>query len=137
MAKFDLGLTMDEFWELTPSMFAALCKRRNIRIKYERYANALTASAVYNANRHSEESPVVMPFDYIRDEESARKLERMREGKRFIRKTIGGLPMTTTRARFLEVRLKVIADLTSSKYENAEEMFNEIWPHLKPNEGDI
>jgi hypothetical protein len=134
MARFDLGLTMDEFWELTPGMFQALCKRRNIAIKYDRYANALTASAVYNANRSSEESPVVYPFDFIRDEESAKRLEKIREGKRYIRKVIGGLPMTTPRSKFLEIRRKAIADLTTSKFEDAEALFDSVWPHLKPTE---
>jgi hypothetical protein len=136
MARFDLRLTMDEFWELTPGMFQALCKRRNIRIKYDRYANALTASAVYNASRQSEESPVVYPFDFIRDEASAKRLEKIREGKRYIKKVIGGLPMTTTRPKFLEIRRKAIADLTASKFENAEALFDEVWPHLRPTEDE-
>ena len=123
---------MEEFWDLTPSMFQALCKRRNIRIKYDRYANALTASAVYNANRASEESPVVYPFDFIRDEAAAKRLEKIREGKRYIRKVIGGLPMTTPRSKFLEIRRKAIADLTASNFHDAEALFDEVWPHLKP-----
>ena len=101
-------------------------------IRYDRYAAAIAASAVYNCNRASEDSPVVHPFDFIRDEESAKKLEKVREGKRYIKKVVGGLPMTTPRSKFLEIRRKAIADLTASKFENAEAMFDEVWPHLKP-----
>jgi hypothetical protein len=134
MARYDLHLTLDEFWDLTPGMFQALCKRRNVAIKYDRYANALTASAVYNSVRGSEDSPTFSAFDFIRDEKESAKLEKVREGKKHIKKVIGQLPMTTTRAKYLDVRLKVIADLTASKYANAEALFDSVWPHLKPTE---
>ncbi|MGA9135549.1 MAG: hypothetical protein WB384_26360, partial [Candidatus Sulfotelmatobacter sp.] len=62
MARYDLGLSVEEFEELTPGMFQALCKRRNIRIKYERYANAQTAAAVYNTARTKADDPMVHPF---------------------------------------------------------------------------
>jgi len=111
-----------------------LAKRRNVGIRYDRYANALTASAVYNVNRGSEDSPTVCAFDFVRDEKSAAKLEKLREARQHVKKVIGQLPMTTPREKYLDVRRKVIADLTASKYENAEALFDEVWPHLKPTE---
>ena len=137
MARYDLGLTAEEFWDLTPGMFQALCKRRNVGIRYDRYANALTASAVYNVHRGSEDSPTVCAFDFIRDEKEAAKLEKLREGKQHIKKVIGQLPMTTTREKYLDVRLKVIADLTASKFENPEALFDSVWPHLKPTTEEV
>jgi hypothetical protein len=135
MARFDLGLSIDEFWELTPGMFQALCKRRNISIKYDRYANALTASAIYNSNRASADDPVVTAFDFIRPEEDAARLDKIRKGKQYAKKAIGNLPMmTTTREKYLEARTRAIADLTASGYEDAEGLFNEVWPHLMPME---
>lgn len=132
MARYDFGLTDEEFADLTPGQFKELAKRRNIGIRYDRYANALTASAVYNTNRSSEESPILTAFDFIRDEEQAAKLEKLREAKRFIKTAIGQMPMTTPRAKFLEIRRKSIADLTASGYSNAVDIFDSVWPSLKP-----
>jgi hypothetical protein len=42
--------------------------------------------------------------------------------------------MTSPRAKYLDVRTKAIADLIRDGYTNAEEIFNEAWPHLKPTE---
>lgn len=71
-------------------------------------------------------------FDFIRDEKDAAKRERVREAKRYIQKVIGGMPMTTPLARFHEIRLNAIKDLLASGHQNAEELFDEVWPHLKP-----
>ena len=76
VARYDLGLSDDEFGELTPAMFQALCNRRNVRIKYERFANAQTAAAVYNVNRVKADDPIISAMDFVRDEESSRKKER-------------------------------------------------------------
>lgn len=135
MAKYDLGLDISEFWGLTPGMFQALCKRRNISIRYERYANALSASAIYNSNRASADDPVVTAFDFIRSEEDAAMRDKIRKGKQYCKRAIGNLPMlTTTRDKYLEVRTKAIADLTHDGYKDAEALFNEVWPHLMPME---
>jgi hypothetical protein len=134
MSRYDLGLSLEEFWDLTPGMFQALCKRRNVGIRYERYANALTASAVYNSIRGSEDSPTICAFDFIRDEKESIKLEKLREGKKFCKKVIGQLPMTTPRSKFLDVRRKAIIDLAASGYEDPETLFDSVWPHLIPTE---
>ncbi len=68
IARYDLGLGWEEFELLTPAMFQALCKRRNIRIRYERYAHAMTASAVYNVNRANRDDRLLMPMDFVRVE---------------------------------------------------------------------
>lgn len=125
-------MTWEEFEELTAGEFRELAKRRNVAIRYERYANAMTASAVYNVHRGSEDSPVVSAFDFIRDEESARKLERLREAKRHYKTVIGQMPMTTPRAKFLDVRRRAIADVRAIGFNNAEAIFDEVWPSLKP-----
>jgi hypothetical protein len=134
MARYDLHLDLDEFWDLTPGMFQALCKRRNIGIRYERYANALTAAAVYNSVRSSEDSPLICAFDFIRNEKDSAKLEKVREGKKFITKVIGQMPMTTPRSTFLDVRRKAIIDLAASGHETPEALFDSVWPSLKPTE---
>ncbi len=136
MARFDLGITLDEFWDLTPGMFQALCKRRNIAIRYDRYASALTASAVYNVHRGSADDPVVVAYDFIRPEAEAIALQKVRDTQRYVKQVIGQLPMSTPRAKYLEIRDKTIADLRVSGHSNAEELFDQVWPHLKPTEAE-
>lgn len=124
----------EEFAELTPGEFQALCRRRIVKIKHERFANALTAAAVYNTHRHSDDAPVISASDFVRDEEEAEKQESMRKAKRFAKKVIGGLPVGTPREKIWETRLKAIADLRASGYEDAEQIFDDCWPTLKPKE---
>jgi hypothetical protein len=132
IGRYDLGLSWEEFEELTPGMFQALCKRRNVRIKYERYAHGLTASAVYNVNRGSVEDPVVTGFDFVRDEASARNKEEMNKARRYIKRALGNLPVGTTREKCLEIRLRAIADVRASGRDDAEQIMDECWPSLKP-----
>jgi hypothetical protein len=131
-ARYDFGLQWSEFEELTPGEFNELGKRRNVRIRYDRYANAITASAVYNCNRGSGDDPIVGAFDFIRPEEDAIKLEKTRETKRWIKKVIGQLPMDTPRVKFLDIRIKAIADLKTSGHADPEALFDSVWPHLRP-----
>jgi hypothetical protein len=133
LAKYDLALGWEEFEECTPGMIQALCKRRNIRIKYERYAHGITASLIYNTNR-GKDDPAVVPYDFIRDDNSRRKKEELLKAKAFIKKTIGGLPFMTPMEKLQEVRLKVIADVRASGRDDAEELVNECWPSLTPKE---
>jgi hypothetical protein len=125
-------LTDEEFADLTPGQFQELAKRRNVRIRHERYASALAAAAVYNVNRASNDAPVITAFDFIRDEKQAAKLEKLQQAKNYIRQAIGQMPMTTPRAKYLEIRGKAITDLTASGHNDAEALFDSVWPHLKP-----
>ena len=112
-------------------MFQALCNRRNVRLKYERFANAQTAAAVYNVNRGSADDPTVTAFDFVRDEESAKKKEELTKAKRFVQKCMN-VPPETSLEKIQDIRRKAIADLKAAGYENAEDIFNSMWPTLKP-----
>ncbi len=116
-------------------MFQALCKRRNVRIKYNRYANAQTAAAVYNVNRSSEDAPIVTPMDFVRDDKDQRERNRIRELQRVIKQNIGGLPSGLSREKILEIRAKQIENLKALGHADAEEIFDDCWPSLKPEEG--
>jgi hypothetical protein len=128
IARFDLGLRWKEFEELTPEMFTALCKRRNIRFKYERYANALTASAVYNCNRASADAPILTAFDFVKEDNPER--EHTEEIKRLIKQVVVFMPPSTTREKFLEVKDRTIASLTAQGRADAAELWHECWPTL-------
>jgi len=134
IARYDLSLSLEEFEELTPGQFQALCKRRNIRIKYERFANAQTAAAVYNSRRTKVEDQMIEAMDFVRDGEQAEKRESLRKARTYAQRAIGSLPMGTPEAKVLEVRRKAIADLKAFGREDAEEIMNEMWPMLRPKE---
>jgi len=134
IARYDLNLSFEEFEELTPGQFQALCKRRNIRIKYERYANALTTAAVYNSRRTKVDDPIVEAMDFVRDEKQALERESLRKARGYAQRAVGSLPMGTPLEKVLEVRRKAIADLKASGRKDAEEIMNEMWPTLKPKE---
>lgn len=134
MARYDFGLSEKDFWEITPKMFYALGKRRNIRLTYERYANAQTTAAVYNTARTKEDQPMLEAFDFVMTDEQAKAKERRIALYQFVQKSIGRLPMNTPMEKLHEVRLKVIKDLEAAGCEKPQEYFDSIWPHLKPKE---
>jgi hypothetical protein len=136
IARYDLGLSLSEFAELTPSMFAALCKRRNIRLKHERFANALTAAAVYNVNRSKAEDPMTTAFDFVRDEKANKALSETRLLKKQIKDAVGHMPSSTPRNRFLKMRVAYVAELKKLGRTDAEELWAECWPSLVPTKED-
>lgn len=130
-ARFDFGLTLDEFADLTPGGFQALARRRAAGIKHLRYANALTASAVYNVNRSKADDPLIRPFDFVMDDEQAERREQKRRFTAYVHKALGHLPSGTTMEKTLSVRLKVIEDLRASGCADPEAFVNGIYPSLK------
>lgn len=115
-------------------MFSALCRRRNVRIRYERYAHALTASAVYNtsAGKH-----VANPMDWIREGAAAKRYDERMKIKEFISGVISRMPPQTTFEQLLEVKRKALIDIVNTgvvDHEEAERMFDAIWPTLKAKE---
>jgi hypothetical protein len=113
-------------------MFQALCKRRNIRIKYERFANAQTAAAVYNTLRHKPDDPIVNAADFVMDDKQVAAKERRKAELEFITNSVRNVPAKSPRKKFLEVRANVIKKLSDQGCENAEALFDMKWPNLKP-----
>ena len=130
IARYDLGLTFEEFEELTPEMFNSLCERRNIKFKHERFAAGMVAAAVYNVNRASTESPVLTAFDFVREEaESAEKAEHDKIIGT-IRQLVGQMPSDTPREKLLHVRDTVVGSLRAQGRKDAEALWLEAWPSL-------
>jgi hypothetical protein len=132
IARYDLGLSLEEFEDIDPGMFYALCKRKSIRFKYERLAHAITASAVYNANRQSSDSPIISPMDFIREVDPVE--EQTKEIKKLIKEVVGSLPAGSPAEKYQEIRSRTIASLESQGRTDAETLFNECWPSLAPKE---
>lgn len=129
-------MSLEEFGECTPRMFQALCSRRIIQIKYQRHAAAIAAAAVYNVNRCDDSIPVVNASDWIMDREQAERKENQRAIRKYIRESIMGFKFGTPRSKFLEARRKAINYMKAQDVKNAEQMFDELWPTLKPQEGE-
>jgi hypothetical protein len=129
IARYDLGLAIEEFEDLTPLTFQALCKRRNLKFKMDRYANALTAAAIYNVNRASTDAPLIEPMDFVREPDPYR--ENTLEIKRLIKQVICQLPACTTTEKLQKIRTRTIASLSSQGRTDAEQLFDECWPSLK------
>jgi hypothetical protein len=121
---------------MTPGMFRALCNRRNIRLKHERFANAQTAAAVYNVGRTSAEMPMLTGFDFVRDEEASKKRSEVLAIKASIKQSVGRMPVDTPRAAFLTMRTRMIDFLTAQGRTDAKELWAECWPELVPTEGE-
>lgn len=114
---------------MTPAGFRALCKRRNIKFKMDRYAAAIPASAIYNVSRASTDAPLIEPMDFVREPDPYR--ENTLEIKRLMKQVIGQLPAGTTAEKLQEIRTRTIASLSSQGRTDAEQLFDECWPSLK------
>ncbi len=131
MARYDFGLSWSEFGDTTPRMFLALAARRNIRLRYERFAGAQAAAALYNVHRAKASDPAVTAFDFVLEEDEAERRERDARFRAYLAKALGRLPLGTPREKVLEVRRKAIADLAASGCEDAEAFVDAIFPHLR------
>lgn len=115
-------------------MFNALCKRRNIRFKYECFAHAQTTAAIYNVNRSSEDAPMLTAFDFVRTSKVSKEKAERQSIRHNIQRYIGSLPASTTAEKFQEIRSKSIQELTKQGQTDAEEIWNEAFPSMKPQE---
>lgn len=136
MAQYDFGLSFKEFSNLTPNMFRALGKRRVLGQRHERSFHGITAAAVYNTARTKDDQTMLdtYGFDFAMTDEQAAAKQRKATFYAFAKKVIGTMPMSTPIEKLQEVRLKGIKDLEQAGCEYAEEIFNTLWPTLKPKE---
>lgn len=137
MARYDLGISSwDELADLTPSMFRALCLRRNVRLKHERLAAAEVAAAVYNVNRNSKEDRLLTGWDFVRDGEQAEKYAAWMDAKQYVRKVLANVPYDAPRSLLMKIRGEAISELTRRGRTDAAELWAEAWPSVVPQEGD-
>lgn len=66
VARYDLGLTEQEFWDLTPAQFDALNERHVLHKQMEDYRAGLIASILCNIHRQ-EGSEAMEPADFFTD----------------------------------------------------------------------
>ena len=58
IARYDLGLTTDDFGELTPALFEALIERRKAESKQDYFRTGLISAAVINTSMAAPKTPV-------------------------------------------------------------------------------
>jgi len=118
-------------------MLKALCVRRNVRLKHERYAAAEVAAAVYNVHRPpNSDAPLMSAWDFVRDGEQARQYADWLEAQRYVRKAIAQLPCDTPREQLMRIRQHTIDTLTRRGRTDAAELWAQAWPSLVPKEGE-
>jgi len=115
-------------------MFNALCERRNIRFKHDRYAAGMVAASVYNCARASKDAPLITAFDFVRSAEDAEARAEIDKIKALIKKVVGAMPSDTPMAKLQDVRNRTIASLKAQGRQDAEQLFSECWPSLTPKE---
>jgi hypothetical protein len=129
MAKYDFGLSWEEFCDCTPRIFWALFNRYHVSVRHLRYANALTASAVYNTSRTKKDDPVIEAFEFVATSEET---EKRTNRKRYIEYVNKSLSMwATSPEKFAEKRPLVIADLEFSGCDYAEQLVDRMFPQFK------
>lgn len=64
VARYDLGLSEQEFWELTPAQFDSLNERHVLHKQVEDYRAGLIASILCNIHRKEGDTPLE-PADFF------------------------------------------------------------------------
>jgi len=64
VARYDLKLSADEFFDLTPRQFDALVKRRRSSLEASEFMTAQLISALYNTGFKTPEKPT-SPLDFM------------------------------------------------------------------------
>ena len=117
---------------MTLAQLEALEERREFKIRHQRFNAGLIASAIFNANRVSTDSPALSAFDFIAgfqlDPEEEERDKLRRSIKHSIALTMIDLSRNKTPDEVKELKAKVLANLRKSGVEDAEELFNEVFP---------
>jgi hypothetical protein len=73
VARYDLGLSSEEFDDLSPKEFDALLERHKEHIKRDDYRAGLVAAMVLNAQRGKKDAKIWQPGDFFPDLKVAEK----------------------------------------------------------------
>jgi hypothetical protein len=107
-------------------MFRALRYRQEIKFRHDCFANAIGAADYRNAHRLESNDKVWSPLDYVVCEGGEQDTNRD-EAKRNIA-SIYCLIGSLTPEQAAKQKEKVIHDLTKQGFDDAEELFKEIFP---------
>jgi hypothetical protein len=127
MARYDFGMTLEEFGKTTPGQFMALIKRQNNRFRRECYLAGVTASMIANVNRPDQKAKYWTPWDFVPDPERANKRNDL---KSQIMKVFGAMmEFNASPSAMDSARERIVAKLTKQGHTDVEEVFDEVFPH--------
>jgi hypothetical protein len=125
IAKYDLGLTENEFWKLTPEMFKALRKRQEVEFRKQCFVSAIVAADYRNAHRTESSQQVWSPLDYVSCEEDGVNDER--EQAKMNAKNVYLMMGSLTPEQAASQKAKTIDGFIKAGFEDAEQMFEEMF----------
>jgi hypothetical protein len=120
-------------------MFKALRKRQEIGFRHQCFASAIVAADYRNAHRCEASDKTFSPLDYVVCEEDPQHDPRREEAKRNIASFYIGLAQEQERLsespgyimpapeQAVEQRNRIITNLKTQGFEDAEQMFDEIF----------
>lgn len=123
MARYDFGLTTEEFGRTTPGMFMALMKRRAAEFKHDCYQTGTIASMLWNVNRKTKDDKVMSPFDFVPDEKRDEKREELKRNIHSLFAMLGVNPHTNVK----KLRRDTISKLTKAGHKDVEQIFDEVF----------
>jgi hypothetical protein len=133
LCRRDHGLTWAEFINLTLAQLEALEERRAVELRHARFNAALIACAIINSRNLADTEPL-SPWTFIpgyREDPAQVEKEKLRRSLQksvavaFARKSEG------KNAEEVRVeRAKMIERVTANGVEDAEGIFNEVFPNL-------
>jgi len=114
---------MEEFGRLTPAMFNALLERREVAFRYQCLCAGLIASTLLNMHMKPD-STRVSPYDFAPTvaDDNERERDRAKQNLVSLFAMIEGSPDF-----FERMRDKAIAGLKADGFEDAEEIFEEVF----------
>ncbi|MGH9553335.1 MAG: hypothetical protein ACRD3W_28400, partial [Terriglobales bacterium] len=126
IARYDLGLSDYEFDRLTLPKFEALCERRFQDHRRQCYYAGIVAATDVNINSTSKTplSPMAfVPGGFDRDKQ---RRERVKQNIR----SIFGMQRPGSPEESTELRLQTIDRLKKTGHDDADKLFNEVFPTL-------
>lgn len=127
MARYDFGLSQEEFGKLTPGMFAALLKRKAVEFNTQLYLAGLTASMIFNRSRTKDTDPILTAFDFV--PETNGEDPKVAQLKQNLLSLFSML--RRGEQDILAIREKKIKELTAMGYEDVQAIFDEVFASWK------
>jgi len=117
---------MEEFGLLTPGMYFALMKRRNVEFKHQCFQSGTMAAMIANMSQRVS-SKVWTPWDFVPDEKRNEEREKL---KRLIMTMFSFNADKAIQNPMKDEDLikKTIAKLEAQGYRDAAEIFDELFP---------
>lgn len=120
VARYDFGLTDEEFGKLTPTQFQLLWERRTANFRRQCYLHGITAAATYNVQRTDWKQETLSPMDFIPRSQAETEREAIVS---FLTKLKGTMPAS----KLSEAKQSYLLDLKQKGRADAEGIIAEVF----------